>query len=242
MELELDSNLKQLHLSGMASSLMGRLREAEAGRWSYGEFLARLTEDELERRGQAQLAARLKRATLNTTKTIESFDFNFNPTISRPQVLRLASLEFVRQKRNLLIYGLTGVGKSHLVQALGHEACRVGLNVLFTTTDKMLKHLAAGRADKSVERRLKLYLRPQLLILDDFALKALPPTGAEDLYEVVCGRYEVASIILTSNRAPEEWGDWLANPLLASALLDRLADKAESLAITGPSYRSRVVI
>jgi DNA replication protein DnaC len=167
------------------TSLEGRVREAEAARWSYHEFLARLVEDELERRGQNQLAARLKRATLNTSKTIENFDFNFNPTISRPQVLRLASLEFVRQKRNLLIYGQTGVGKSHLVQALGTEACRVGLNVLFTSTDKMLKYLAAGRADKSVERRLKLYLRSDLLILDDFALKDLPSTGVEDLYEVI---------------------------------------------------------
>jgi DNA replication protein DnaC len=239
MELELIPNLKQLHLSGILTGLEGRVREAEAGKWSYREFLARLVEDEVERRGQNALAARLKRATLNTSKTIESFDFNFNPNIARPQVLRWASLEFVHQKRNLLIYGLTGVGKSHLVQAIGNCACRVGLNVLFTSTDKMLKHLAAGRADKSVERRLKSYLRPQLLILDDFGLKELPPTGAEDLYEVISGRYEEGSIILTSNRAPEEWGDWLGKPLLASAMLDRLADKAESLLITGPSYRGR---
>ncbi len=239
MEIELIPNLKQLHLAGVLNGLEGRVREAEAARWSYREFLARLVEDELERRGQNQLAARLTRATLNTSKTIERFDFNFNPTISRPQVLRLASLEFVRQKRNLLIYGQSGVGKSHLVQAFGNEACRVGLNVLFISTDKMLKYLAAGRADKSVERRLKLYLRPELLILDDFALKDLPPNGVEDLYEVISGRYELASIILTSNRAPEEWGEWLGNPLLASAMLDRLADKAESLAITGPSYRTK---
>jgi DNA replication protein DnaC len=161
-----------------------------------------LLEDEIERRAQKQLALRVRRAALHTTKTLEGFDGSFNPSINRQQVLHLASCEYLRQKRNVLIGGPTGVGKSHLAQALAHEACRQGFDVLFVNTHKMLQHLHGGRADGTWTKRLSGYLRPELLALDDFGLKPLVDPAPSDLYDVINERYEVGSILLTSNRAP----------------------------------------
>lgn len=235
---QLTPQLKQLRLSGILETLEVRHRQAIEDKWSYVEFLSRLLEDEVERRAQKQLKLRLRRAAVNTTKTLEEFDFNFNPTINRQQILQLASCGFIRQKRNLLICGPTGVGKSHLSQGLSHEACRQGYDVLFVSTHKMLQHLHGGRADGSLERRLATYLRPHLLVLDDFGLRALSPLAAEDLYDVINERYERGSIIITSNRAPAEWPDLFGNPL-ASAGLDRLAHHAEVVVITGASFRAQ---
>jgi DNA replication protein DnaC len=191
------------------------------------------------RRVLIPLGLRLRRATLNTTKTLETFDFQFNPVINRQQVLALAACDYIRQKRNVLICGPTGVGKTHLAQALGQEACRQGFLVLFLNVHKMLQHLNGGRADGSWERRLQVYLRPDLLILDDFGLKPLAPPSPEDLYDVINERYERGSILLTSNRAPSEWPDLFRDPLLASAGLDRLLHRAEVVIIRGASFRAQ---
>ena len=241
MELkhQLIPDLKHLRLSGILETLDVRTRQAIEGQWSYVEFLSRLLEDEVERRGQKQLGLRLRRATLNSTKTLETFDFLFNPAINRQQVLALASCDYIRDKRNLLICGPTGVGKTHLGQALGQEACCQGFQVLFVNTHKMLQHLNGGRADGSWERRLQVYLRPDLLVLDDFGLKPLPHPAPEDLYDVINERYERGSILLTSNRAPAEWPDLFRDPLLASAGLDRLTHRAEIVIIRGASFRAQ---
>lgn len=241
MELkhQLTPQLKHLRLSGILETLDARNRQAIAGKWSYVDFLSRLLDDEVERRAQKQLRLRLRRATLNTTKTLETFDFQFNPTINRQHVLALAACGYIREQRNVLICGPTGVGKTHLAQALGQEACRQGFSVLFGNTNKMLQHLNGGRADGSWERRLNVYLRPDLLILDDFGLKPLQPPAPEDLYDVINERYERGSIMLSSNRAPAEWPDLFCDPLLASAGLDRLLHRAEVVVIRGDSFRAQ---
>jgi DNA replication protein DnaC len=241
MELkeQLTPKLKHLRLSGILATLEARHRQAIDGQWSYVEFLERLLEDEVERRAQKQLALRVRRASLNTTKTLDGFDFSFNPTINRQQILQLASCDYIRRKRNVLICGPTGVGKSHLAQSLAHEACRQGYDVLFANTHKMLQHIHGGRADGTWEKRLAMYIRPALLVLDDFGLKPLLDPAPSDLYDVINERYEVGSMVVTSNRAPSEWPDLFGNPLLASAGLDRLAHHAESVIITGRSYRAQ---
>lgn len=241
MELNdtLPSQLKSLRLSGMLATLESRHKQAVAGQWSHMEFLTRLLEDEVERRAQKQLALRLRRGTLNTTKTLEDFSFTFNPGINRQQVLALAAGDYLREHRNVLICGPSGVGKTHIAQALGQEACRGGYEVLFVNTHKMLQHIHGGRADNSQERRLNTYLRPDLLILDDFGLRPLSHPSPADLYDVINERYEKGSIVLTSNRSPKEWPALFGDPLLASAGLDRLGDRAEMLVIQGQSYRAQ---
>ena len=239
---QLTPMLKQLRLSGILETLgpkgLPRSQQATAEQWSYSDFLARLLQDEVERRAQKQLALRIRRAALNSQKTLETFDFAFNPSINRRLLQELATANFVREKRNVLICGPTGTGKSHLSHGLAHAACRVGWNVLFTSADEMVRHLRAGRADDSYERRLAQYLRPDLLVIDDFGLKPLTSPGPQDMYDVISGRYEAGSIVITSDRAPGEWLTVFHDPLLGSAGLDRLVHNAYAILITGSSYRT----
>lgn len=242
MELKqhLVPQLKALRLSGILDTLDARTRQATDERWSYGEFLERLLEDEVERRAQKQLALRVRRADLPSDKTLETFDFTAVPGLNRQLVYELATGGYIREHRNVLVCGPTGVGKTHLAQGLAHEAARRGFDVAFTNAHKMLRHLHAGRADQTYDKRLAGYVRPGLLVIDDFGLKPLSPPNAEDLYDVIDERYAGdGAILLTSNRAPTEWAAWFNNPLLASAGLDRLAHNAHVLVITGPSYRAR---
>ncbi len=231
--------LKALRLSGVLDTLDVRTQQAIAEHWSYGDFLERLLEDEVERRAQKQLDMRLRRATLNSTKTLETFDFAFNPGLNRQLIYDLATGHYLREKRNVLVCGPTGVGKSHLAQALAHEACRRGFDVLFTDAHKLLRHLNAGRLDNTYDKRLALYARADLLVIDDFGLKPMQPPAAQDMYDLINERYEHGAILLTSNRAPAEWANWFADPLLASAGLDRLAHRAHVIIITGASYRAK---
>ena len=180
MELtaQLTPMLRTLRLSGILETLEVRNRQAVEARTSFVEFLTLLLQDEVERRAQQALRLRLRRAAFAFDKTLESFDFSFNPTLNKAQIFDLATCQFVERHENVLLYGPTGVGKSHLAQALAHEACRRGFEVLFVSTAKMLTHLAGGRVDGTLAHRLARYLRPALLVLDDFGLKSLRPPGS----------------------------------------------------------------
>lgn len=235
---ELVPLLKKLRLSGVLQTLDLRTRQAVDDDLTHGEFLLRLLTDEVERRDSKQLDQRVRRANFEHAKTIEDFDFVFNPAVPKAKVLDLATCAFVAKRQNVLLIGPTGVGKSHVGEAIGHRGCRAGYTTLYTPANEMLAQLRAARADNSYERRLLRYTSPELLIIDDLGLRPLTRDEPVDLYEVIRARYERASTIITSNRDVTELGALFGDPLLAAAAMDRLLHGAHVIVMEGASYRN----
>ncbi|MBI5018452.1 MAG: ATP-binding protein [Deltaproteobacteria bacterium] len=235
---ELAPMLKQLRLSGILDSLEVRNRQALEGKLAHTEFLALLIQDEVARREHKKFSLRLRRASFRGEKTLENFDFAFNPSIDRASILDLCTCRFFDEKVSILIAGRSGTGKSHIAQAIGHCAVRRGYDVLFTTQTKLLGQLQAARATQTYDRRLAALAKVDLLILDDFGLKPLRPPQDEDLHELIAERYERRPTILTSNLDFKEWGDAFPNRLLGAATLDRLRHGAYLVVLDGESYRS----
>lgn len=229
---------KKLRMSGVLQTLELRTRQAVDDSLAHSEFLYRLLADEVERRDAKHLDQRLRRACFEQLKTIEDFDFHFNPSVPKAKVLELGTCAFVERHENVLIVGNAGVGKSHLAQALGLRACRAGHTVLYASAHEVFTQLRAARADGSYERRLARYTTPDLLVLDDLGLRPLVHDEPDDLFEIIRQRYERAATIITSNRDVDEWPPLFANPLLASAALDRLLHHAHVMVIEGDSYRN----
>jgi len=235
---ELIPMLKQLRLSGILDSLEVRNRQAIEDKLPYSEFLALLVQDEIARRAQNKLTLRTRRAGFSNQKSLESFDFSFNPTINRMQVMDLATCRFLVEKVCVLIVGPCGTGKSHLAQALGHCAIRLGHDVVFTTMSKMLAQLHAARATNSYQRRVTALAKIELLIIDDFGLKPLRSPQDEDLHDLMAERYEQVATIVTSNLDFNEWGEAFPNRLLGAATVDRMRHGAYRVVLDGQSYRS----
>ena len=234
---ELQTKLKTLRLGGMLHTLELRRGQAEDQRLGHVEFLALLLDDEIDRRQSKMLALRLHRARFEEEKTLEEFDFSFNPQIPAEQLRNLATCAFVERRESVLLCGPVGVGKTHAAQALGHASCRAGYTVLFIKTSALLRDLAGGRADGSWEPRLRRYLQSDVLILDDFGMREFTSTQAEDLYELICGRYRAGSMMVTSNRPPADWYTLFPNPVLAESALDRLVNSAHHVIFRGRTYR-----
>jgi DNA replication protein DnaC len=233
--------LRKLKLGGFGETLELRLAQAQHDDLSHLAFLAFVVQDEIERREAKKLAVRIQKASFEEAKTLEGFDFAFNPKIRRGAMTDLATCLFVEKKEHVLVYGPAGVGKTHLAQAIGHEACRRGYSVLFVKATKMFRHLFASRADQSWEKQIKKYLHPDLLIIDDFGLTALTSIQAEDIYEVVTERHLRSSIIVTSNRPPQDWVALFPDPVMANSALDRLSHHAHHIMIDeGESYRKKL--
>jgi DNA replication protein DnaC len=230
--------LKKLRMSGILQTLELRTRQAVEDNLSHDEFLYRLLSDEAERRDGKQLDLRLRRASFDHAKTVEDFDFHFNPNVPKARVIDLATCHFVSRREFVLIVGPAGVGKSHLAQALGHRACLAGHSTLYVTAHHLLGQLRAARADESYERRMLRFVSPELLIVDDLGLRPLRDHEPEDLYEVIRQRYERGAMIITSNRAVDEWYAMFNDELLASAAMDRIQHHAHVVEIDGESYRN----
>lgn len=230
--------LKKLRLSGVLQSLELRNREAADDSLAHTEYLYRLLHDEVDRRESKQLAQRLRRANFEGMKSLEDFDFQFNPNVPKAKVIDLATCQFVERKANVLIIGQTGVGKSHLAQALGQRACRAGYNALYIAAHDLLTQLRAARADQTHERKLARFTAPDLLVVDDLGLRPLTGDEPLDLYEIIRRRYERGAMVVTSNRTIEEWHPLFGDTLLASAAMDRLLHHAHILDIEGESYRN----
>ena len=235
---ELTPVLKQLRLSGILDSLDTRNREAIQHKLSYPEFLALIIQDEAGRREQKKYGLRLRRAGFRGDKTLESFDFDFNPGINQQLITELASCRFIDEKVAVLIAGPCGTGKSHIAQAIGHCAVRKAYDVLFTTQSQLLGQIHAARATGNIERKMQTLIRVPLLVIDDFGLKPLKPGQDEDFHDLIAERYERTATLITSNLDFSEWGQAFPNKLLGASTLDRLRHAAYRLVLDGKSYRT----
>lgn len=230
---------RQLRLSGLLSSLELRLQEARTHQLPHEQFLELAFQDELNIRQERLIAKRTKAAGFRDHKTLEDFDWAFNPSIKRQQMYELAAGHFVRQRRDVLMVGAPGLGKSHLVQAIGYHCIKSGFNVLYCSIFDLIQELQAEQTPAQLDRNRARYLKPELLLIDDMGIKILPPKAGEVLFEIIMRRYETRSTLMTSNRPVEEWGKLLNDVPAATAILDRLLHHAEIIPMTGQSYRLR---
>ncbi|MGH3850318.1 MAG: IS21-like element helper ATPase IstB [Pseudonocardiaceae bacterium] len=235
---QLTQSLKALSLSGMLDSLDNRLGQAADGHLGFQDFLQALCLDEINRRDAAALERRTRAARFESDARFENYDFTADPGIPAAQIRDLASGDWIRNGQHLIIAGPVGVGKTHIATALGQVAIQGGQSCRFITTSRMLADLAGGNADGSWGRRLRAYTKPDLLILDDFAMRELTGPQADDLYEIISSRAR-SSVIVTTNRAPEDWYPLFPNAVAAESLFDRLVNNAHHLTIQATSYRAK---
>jgi len=238
--LELTRALKQLRLGGMAAVLETRLRQAQAEAMAPLDLLSCLVSDELTRRADRLLERRRKQAQFrDPLKTLDNFDFTFNPKMNRSLVFELATGAFIARHEDALFLGPPGSGKSHLGQALGQAAIQQGYRVLYREVHVLLEELADATLDGTRKDYLESLTEVPLLILDDFGMRKLPLTAAEELLEIIMRRYERASTLLTSNRPVEDWGKLLGDAAATSAMLDRLLHHGHLLKCGPKSWRTK---
>lgn len=240
--IELQRSLRQLRLGGMAAVLEARLRQAQAEPMAPIDLVSCLISDELTRRADRLLERRRKQAGFrDANKTLDNFDFAFNPKMNRSLVFDLASGAFIGRREDALFLGPGGSGKSHLAQAIGQAAIQQGYRVLYRETHVLLDELAEAVIDGTRKEFMDTLSTVPLLIIDDFGMRKLPLTAAEDLLEIVMRRYERASTLLTSNRPVEDWGKLLGDTAAVSAMLDRLLHHGHVLKCGPRSWRTKAI-
>jgi DNA replication protein DnaC len=239
--IELQRSLRQLRLGGMATVLETRLHQAQAETMAPIDLISCLVNDELSRRGDRLLERRRKQAAFRDPhQTLDNFDFTFNPKMNRSLVFDLATGAFIDRREDGLFLGPGGSGKSHLAQAIGQAAILQGYRVLYRETHVLLDELADAVLDGTRKQFMEGLTAVPLLIIDDFGMRKLPLTAAEDLLEIVMRRYERASTVLTSNRPVEDWGKMLGDVAAVSAMLDRLLHHGHVLKCGPRSWRTKL--
>jgi DNA replication protein DnaC len=231
--------LKQLGLTHLENALPLLLETARQEQWTYEQFLKRAIAAEIEGRDRRAVERRMSAAHLPVVKTLEAFDFSFQPSLCERLIWELADLSFVESSTNLIFLGPPGTGKTHLSLALAVKALAAGYSALFTTLTQLAEVLDTASYPGLVRQRLRRYTSPSVLIIDEVGYTKLSPAQAHHFFELVTARYEHGSILLTSNTVFSDWGNLLGDEVLATALLDRLLHHAEVIAINGSSYRMK---
>lgn len=236
---KLKTKLRQLKLAGMVKSFEARNKFAIDNKVSYIEFIELLLEDESLNRQANSFGKRLSKSKINTQKSIQEFDFNYQPKLNKQQITELASCRFINQNKNIVLMGKPGVGKTHLANAIGLEALKQGYKVMFLHINDLIEKLNATRADGSIRNLMNIIVGADLLILDELGFKKIPAEFIDGVFEVIRKRYETGSIIITSNRNFEDWGSIFGDMVMASAIIDRIVHHAEIIRIDGDSYRTK---
>jgi DNA replication protein DnaC len=235
--IEIQKRLREFKLSGIVNTLDLRIKQATDENLGYAEFLSMLLEDEISRRVDNRRSKLYHRAHLPFEKGIEDFDFTFQPSIKKQEIIELATCRFLEKKANLILIGQPGTGKTHLSVALALEALGRGKTVLFTTVWDMINTLQQSRADYSYQRKIQLFIKPDLLIMDELGYRSMAESTVEDFFEIVSKRYEKGSIIITSNRPIHQWDSVFIDKTLSTAVVDRLMHNCSVIEIKGESYR-----
>jgi DNA replication protein DnaC len=242
MHTDLVHQLRALKLPGIREHLDARLLEANANNLSHQEFLSMLLTDELDLRSSRRINRLLHRAHLGAEMTLETFDLTFNPSINAKLIRSLATGRFIERGEGVFFLGPTGTGKTHLAKALAHNACRMMFSVAFYSFRDLFSELATADLQNKLPQAIRRLLLVDLLVIDDFGFKTIDQVSSERLYAIVDGRFRAKSIILTSNRAMADWPGLFPDPVVANAILDRIAHTSHQIVIKGQSYRKKLQV